>query len=174
QVNPLVTRPVMLAGRKAEISVLSTNREVGSTPGVVPGGHVGGRSMRNCLRQSLSLTAGIVLGAVWFLNSPCCRAADPEPAPVRFLGEWGKKGVEPGQFHFPIGIAVNQRDEVLVTDHYNNRVQKFDADGKLLAHFAVLPNPDGLAVDREGNLLVSHFPASRLSKETTPDRITVW
>jgi sugar lactone lactonase YvrE len=130
--------------------------------------------MRNCLRQSPFLPAGIVLGAVWLLNSPYCRAADPEPAPVRFLGEWGKQGVEPGQFHFPIGIAVNQRDEVFVTDHYNNRVQKFDADGMLLAHFAVLPNPGGLAVDRDGNLLVSHFPASRLSKETTPDRITVW
>jgi hypothetical protein len=29
-------------------------------------------------------------------------------------------------------------------------------------------------VDKDGNLLVSHFPASRLSKEATPDRITVW
>src|SRR5262249_40530628 len=37
-----------------------------------------------------------------------------------------------------------------------------------------LPNPGGIAVDKSGNFLVSHFPASRLSKETTPDRVTVW
>jgi hypothetical protein len=42
----------------------------------------------------------------------------------RFLGEWGKKGSEPGEFHFPIGIALNAADEIFVTDFYNARVQK--------------------------------------------------
>src|SRR3954453_633766 len=54
-------------------------------------------------------------------------------ATPRFLGEWGKKGSEPGEFHFPIGIAINADDEVFVTDFYNARVQKFSVDGKLLA-----------------------------------------
>jgi DNA-binding beta-propeller fold protein YncE len=117
------------------------------------------------------LLAG-VLALAGLARLPPARADDP--GPVRFLLAWGKQGAEPGEFHFPIGIAVNGDDEVLVTDHYNNRVQRFDADGKLLGHFAVLPNPGGLAVDKAGNVYVSHFPASRMSKEQTPDRVTVY
>jgi DNA-binding beta-propeller fold protein YncE len=106
---------------------------------------------------------------------PCWSAVTAaDPGPVRFLAEWGKKGSEPGEFHFPIGIAVNRDDELFVSDHYNNRVQRFDAGGKLLGHFPVLPNPGGLATDKDGNLIVAHFPASRLSKEKTPDRVTVY
>lgn len=33
--------------------------------------------------------------------------ADAQPKPARFLREWGKQGSEPGEFHFPIGIAIN-------------------------------------------------------------------
>jgi NHL repeat len=50
-------------------------------------------------------------------------AAEPALPTPRFLMMWGQRGTEPGHFHFPIGIAVNRADEVLVTDHYNNRVQ---------------------------------------------------
>jgi DNA-binding beta-propeller fold protein YncE len=37
-----------------------------------------------------------------------------------------------------------------------------------------LPNPGGVAADKEGRLFLSHFPASRLSKDATPDRISVY
>ncbi|MBM4072126.1 MAG: hypothetical protein FJ271_24845 [Planctomycetes bacterium] len=105
------------------------------------------------------------------------RAPADEPArlgPVRFVREWGKEGTQPGEFHFPIGIAVAPGGEVLVTDHYNNRVQKFSPDGKLLAVFKVLPNPGGIAVAPSGEFYVGHFPAARLSKEKYPDRISVY
>lgn len=98
--------------------------------------------------------------------------ADDSDSPVRFLRQWGRQGSKPGEFHFPIGIAVNRADEVFVTDHYNNRVQKFDAAGELLSCFETLPNPGGIGVDREGNLYISHFPTAA-GKETTPDRISV-
>ena len=38
------------------------------------------------------------------------RIAQPEAAEPRFLGEWGREGSEPGEFHFPIGIAINDAD----------------------------------------------------------------
>jgi hypothetical protein len=66
--------------------------------------------------------------------------------PVRFIREWGQHGSEPGEFDAPIGVAINKADDVFVTDHYNHRVQKFDSNGKLLAHFGVLPNPGGIAI----------------------------
>lgn len=104
-------------------------------------------------------------------------SARPEPArdgSVRFMREWGKEGTKPGEFHFPIGIAVAPAGELLVTDHYNNRVQKFGPDGKLLACLKVLPNPGGIAVSPSGNFYVGHFPAARLSKEKHPDRVSVY
>lgn len=95
------------------------------------------------------------------------------PKPVRFIREWGRQGNDPGDFNFPIGIAINQADEVFVTDHYNNRLQKFNSEGKLLACIETLPSPGGIAVDTAGRIYLSHFPASRLGKEKTPDRVSV-
>ncbi|WP_020470411.1 NHL repeat-containing protein [Zavarzinella formosa] len=95
-----------------------------------------------------------------------------EPKPVRFLAEWGKLGDKPGEFNFPIGIAVNAADELLVTDHYNSRVQKFDRQGRFLGQFAVPSNPGGLAVDRDGNFYISHFPASIKNKDLAKDCVT--
>lgn len=93
---------------------------------------------------------------------------------ARFLLQWGKEGNAPGEFHFPIGITVNQLDEVFVTDHYNNRVQKFDRNGKLLAVLPVLNNPGGITIDACGSLFITHFGVSRLDAEKKPDRVSVY
>ena len=90
-----------------------------------------------------------------------------------FISSWGRQGEAPGEFDIPIGIAINGRDEVFVTDHYNNRVQRFDAEGKLLSHFPVKPNPGGIAA-HDGQLFITHFPGSSKTKETVPDRVTVY
>src|SRR5688572_904219 len=93
-------------------------------------------------------------------------------AEPRFVAQWGQQGSEPGQFHFPIGIAISPTDEIYVTDHYNNRVQKFDTSGKLLAFFPVLPYPGGITIGPTGDLYISHFPASGRSKDKYHDRIS--
>jgi DNA-binding beta-propeller fold protein YncE len=49
-----------------------------------------------------------------------------------WLGEWGSAGTAPGQFHFPHSIAVDSRGRVYVSDRENDRVQVFDASGKVL------------------------------------------
>ena len=51
--------------------------------------------------------------------------ADDAPA-AKFVLAWGKKGDQPGEFHSPIAIAINNKDEVYVTDLNNARVQKFE------------------------------------------------
>lgn len=107
-------------------------------------------------------------------QAPFSLAVEPDLPAARFLLAWGKEGTEPGEFHFPIGIAINQADEVLVTDHCNHRVQKFDTDGKLLAYFTVLPNPGGIGLDNAGSIYLSHFPASGPSKDIYPYRLTVY
>lgn len=112
--------------------------------------------------------------ALWLAAVAAFAADEPKPDIVRFVCTWGKHGSGPSEFDIPIGIAINAADEVFITDHYNNRVQKFDADGHFMTQFPVLPHPGGLAMDAEGKLYIGHFPAARGTKEQTPDRVTVY
>ena len=78
----------------------------------------------------------------------------------RFIKAWGEQGAEDGQFDFCIGIAIHGQ-ALFVTDHYNNRVQKFDFDGKHLASIPVLPYP-GRHRRRRGRKAVHRpFPGER-------------
>ena len=54
---------------------------------------------------------------------------------------FGKQGSALGMFKWPWGIAVNDKDEIAVTDNGNHRIQTFLADGTHLRSFG-----------REGNL----------------------
>jgi DNA-binding beta-propeller fold protein YncE len=101
------------------------------------------------------------------------RVGEAKAAAPRFLREWGKKGSLPGEFHFPIGIAIDTADAIFVTDFYNARVQKFSVDGKLLAVIPVLPSPGGIAVSRPGDLYIAHF-AEQKREERKTDRISVY
>jgi DNA-binding beta-propeller fold protein YncE len=125
----------------------------------------------------LSLLASLGGGVLPLAEAPRC-LAEPgriaQPAAPRFLRQWGGIGSEPGQFHFPIGIAINAADEVFVTDFYNERVQKFDTDGKLLTVLEVPPGCGGIAVGRSGYLYVSHFPRGKATDARKADRITVY
>ena len=60
-------------------------------------------------------------------------AAPAAAAPLEFVRMWGSEGTGPGQFRIPDGIAVDLAGDVYVTDRENNRVQKFDSTGRLLA-----------------------------------------
>jgi tripartite motif-containing protein 71 len=42
-----------------------------------------------------------------------------------YLNMWGTHGSGDGQFNMPYGIALDESGHIYVTDHYNQRVQKF-------------------------------------------------
>ena len=115
----------------------------------------GWRARRIGISAVLWLVVAVAVGPSFRL-----RAAEQELPKVRFLLAWGKKGMQPGEFHFPIGIAINRAgpDVILVTDHYNHRVQKFDRDGKLLGLFPVLPNPGRHRARQCGKYLSQSLP----------------
>lgn len=98
-------------------------------------------------------------------------SADPEP---KFLLAWGDHGRSEGEFDFPIGIVLNRAGELLVSDFYNDRIQRFDSLGKFLGTFDVLHNPGGIVLDQDENLYVSHFSAMGRDKEPKPSRISVY
>ncbi|CAH3023248.1 unnamed protein product [Porites evermanni] len=75
---------------------------------------------------------------------------------------FGKEGNGDGMFDFPRGVAVTDKDEILVADDCNNRVQVFDSNGTFLRSFGhkgenagEFRRPDGIAVDKDGNIFVA-------------------
>jgi DNA-binding beta-propeller fold protein YncE len=77
---------------------------------------------------------------------------------------WGTNGSSDGEFDVPIAIAVNQKDEILVTDFRQgknadakSRVQRFDQEGRFLGSFETDPMPGGLALGKDGLLYATHM-----------------
>jgi len=118
--------------------------------------------MTTALRLLLGLTL-LLLGAA---NAP---ADDRKEA--TFLLSWGRKGEQPGEFHSPVGLAINARDEIYVTDLNNRRIQKFTLDGKHLGGFDVpVDDPKrkstqlgGIAIDDQGLIYLSFMIQHRVA-----------
>ena len=51
----------------------------------------------------------------------------------RFLFSFGEKGERPGQFNRPLGVSSDAYGNIYVADTGNNRMQQFDANGRLVA-----------------------------------------
>ena len=79
----------------------------------------------------------------------------------RHVSTFGKKGLFDGQFRYPWGVAVNERDQIAVTDINNERVQLFSSDGTHLRSFGRQGDkpeefiyPAGIDFDINGNIMV--------------------
>ena len=85
-----------------------------------------------------------------------------KPFQVRPVLSFGKKGTSVEMSQHPWGVAVNERDEIAVTDMGNHRVQIFNNDGNLLRSFGQygnrngeFKNPTGIAFHKNGNIFVA-------------------
>ncbi|XP_070551014.1 tripartite motif-containing protein 2-like [Ptychodera flava] len=71
----------------------------------------------------------------------------------------GGEGSEPGKFRFTYGIAVNHRDELTVTDHYNKRLQVMHWNGKVRKVIQFLSSSDlrprDVAVQDDGTHVIT-------------------
>jgi sugar lactone lactonase YvrE len=109
-----------------------------------------------------------LVAAAFLAGTSLVVAAEPDAQPARAvsgqippghvvkpLKAWGRKGKGDGEFDAPIGIAIDAGDKIYVSEFRNNRVQKFDADGRFLGKFDVEPMPGGIAVDRRRAIYVA-------------------
>ncbi|QDU94221.1 peptidyl-alpha-hydroxyglycine alpha-amidating lyase family protein [Lignipirellula cremea] len=76
-------------------------------------------------------------------------------------GQWGKRGVEPGQFHLPHSLLIDSQGRLLVGDRENDRIQVFTQQGKLLEIWKGYA-PYGLALDPAGNVFVADGRANQV------------
>lgn len=76
-------------------------------------------------------------------------------------GQFGDKGVQPGQFNNPTHICIAHDGSIIVTDALNFRVQIFTATGEYQTSFGLagdspghFARPRGVATDSDGNIYV--------------------
>ena len=94
------------------------------------------------------------------LDSPF--ATQVKPRQFRPVLSFGQEGSDAGMLNFPWGVAVNERNEIAVTDLVNRRIQVFSSDGTYLRSFGRKGDkqgefnvPTGIAFDlKNGNILV--------------------
>ncbi|CAH3038848.1 unnamed protein product [Porites lobata] len=80
----------------------------------------------------------------------------------RFVLSFGQYGKSVGMLNGPWGVAVNDRDEIAVTELWNHRVSVYSSDGIHLRSFGgegeengELNQPSGIAFDSHGNIIVA-------------------
>ena len=80
----------------------------------------------------------------------------------RSVLSFGQKGESVGMLNVPYGVAVNDQDEIAVTELGNNRVSVFSSDGTHLRSFGRKGQnngefycPTGMAFDSQGNIVVA-------------------
>ena len=87
-----------------------------------------------------------------------------KPFQVKPVLFFGKGGSGEGMLNNPMGVAVTAKDEVVVADNQNHRVQVFDSNGTFLRSFGhkgenagEFKNPTGIAINKDRNILVSEY-----------------
>ncbi len=101
---------------------------------------------------------------------------------------WGSEGAQAGQFEAPRGVALAPDSSIYVADSRNNRIEKFDATGKLLLTWGSVGKLDdktadpgkfnepwGVAVAADGSVFVTDTWNHRVQKfDATGKFIKMW
>ena len=85
-----------------------------------------------------------------------------KPFHVKPVLSFGEKGSGDGMFKYPKGMAVTDKDEIVVADQLNDRVQVFDSNGTFLRFFGhqgenagEFKHPFGIAINKDKNIFVA-------------------
>ncbi len=73
------------------------------------------------------------------------------------IKSWGEAGTGPSQFNLPHNIWIDKYDRLWVPDRENNRIQRFDTDGKLLDIWYDTFRPTDVYIDNAETVYVSEI-----------------
>ncbi len=86
------------------------------------------------------------------------------------ISTFGEYGNREGEFDYPVGIAIDKNSNLYITDWENDRIQKFNSEGRLLK---VIPGKDselkidgpaGIVLDQNDNIIVVEQFNNRVHK----------
>ena len=75
---------------------------------------------------------------------------------------WGSAGAGPGQFALPHSLWVDRHERVWAVDRENNRIQRFDSEGRYLDEWTDLVTPMDLFITPDDTVYIVEAP-SRVS-----------
>ena len=118
-------------------------------------------------REAGTCQASVMLNGEHVCGSPF--TVQVKPRQYKPVLSFGKEGSSVGMFNGPYGVAVNERNEIAVTDRDNHRVQIFSSDGTYLRSFGSEGDqegefdcPKGVAFLSNGNIVVADSENNRL------------
>ncbi len=121
------------------------------------------------LPEGLAVTAdGLLLVADTHYSRVICFRPNGE---IAFM--FGREGAGPGEFMYPLGVAVDREGNIYVTEYgaQRDRVQKFTADGRYITGWGgfgrepgKFRRPSGVACDSAGNVYVADAVNHRVQK----------
>ena len=91
----------------------------------------------------------------------------------QFLAQFGTDGDSPGQFTWPVAVALDSQENGYVTDEWLNRVSIFDKEGQFLGFWGKggsgegeFDGPSGIAFDRNEELFIVDSRNHRVQRYT--------
>jgi DNA-binding beta-propeller fold protein YncE len=100
---------------------------------------------------------------------------DIRPSTPELIDIWGGPGEGPGEFYYPYDIAIAADRSVVVVEHKNNRVQRFDAAGNWIASWGgpgiepgQLNGPWGVVFDSQDHLYILDSSNHRVQRIALP------
>ncbi|MEM1070894.1 MAG: NHL repeat-containing protein [Planctomycetota bacterium] len=133
-------------------------------------GHAKGKFLRP---QSLVISGDVL----WVCDSCNHRIQrfDIRFATPKLIDVWGGPGTENGQFYFPYDLAIASDETVLVIEYKNNRIQRFEPNGKWIASWGtagvgpgMLNQPWGLVIDSKDRVHVLDSNNHRVQRIALP------
>jgi DNA-binding beta-propeller fold protein YncE len=114
-----------------------------------------------------------------------------EKGSVTTIAGSGAVGLKDGKaseatFDSPVGVAVDEDDNIYVADTYNDSIRRIDKDGNVTtiagtntpgyqdgaAQTAMFDTPSGIAVDKQGNIFVADTGNNAIRKITKQGEVT--
>ena len=78
----------------------------------------------------------------------------------KYVGWFGGIGIGLGRFNVPHALAMDSKGRIFIADRYNNRIQIFSQDGKLIDIWHQFGRPSGIYIDKN-DILYSTDSESR-------------
>ena len=123
-----------------------------------------------CPRHPVKCQVTVKVNGEHVRDSPF--AVQVTPFQLKPVLSFGKEGSSEGMFRFPRRVAVNAvnaKDEIVVTDYFNHRVQIFNSVGNYLRSFGRSATkerefkfPVGIIYHNNGNIFVADYGNSRI------------